>query len=53
MYGNITIVEGPTEEHHDDPEKLAAFEAKIDRGEKIEPHDWMPREYRRQLIRMI
>lgn len=37
----------------DDPEKLAAFEAKIDAGEKIEPHDWMPFDYRRQLIRMI
>lgn len=37
----------------EDPEKLAEFEAKIDRGEKIEPTDWMPHEYRRQLIRMI
>jgi ring-1,2-phenylacetyl-CoA epoxidase subunit PaaA len=37
----------------DDPEKLAAFEARIARGEKIEPHDWMPVEYRKQLIRMI
>ncbi|MFW5943484.1 MAG: 1,2-phenylacetyl-CoA epoxidase subunit PaaA [Chloroflexota bacterium] len=34
-------------------EKLAAFEARIARGEKIEPGDWMPEEYRRQLIRMI
>lgn len=34
-------------------EKLAAFEARIARGEKIEPGDWMPDEYRRQLIRMI
>ncbi|HUF37863.1 MAG TPA: 1,2-phenylacetyl-CoA epoxidase subunit PaaA [Anaerolineales bacterium] len=32
---------------------LAAFEARIARGEKIEPGDWMPDEYRRQLIRMI
>lgn len=37
----------------DDPVLLEAFEAKIDRGEKIEPHDWMPAEYRRQLLRMI
>ena len=37
----------------DDPVKLAEFEARIDRGEKIEPHDWMPYEYRRQLTRMI
>ena len=32
---------------------LEAFEARIQRGEKIEPGDWMPAEYRRQLIRMI
>lgn len=35
------------------PEQLAAFEARIARGEKIEAGDWMPAEYRRQLIRMI
>lgn len=29
------------------PEKLAEFEARITRGEKIEPGDWMPDEYRR------
>ncbi|HEX9029477.1 MAG TPA: 1,2-phenylacetyl-CoA epoxidase subunit PaaA [Anaerolineales bacterium] len=34
-------------------EKLKEFEARIARGEKIEPGDWMPDEYRRQLIRMI
>src|SRR5690554_911288 len=33
--------------------RLAAFQARIDAGEKIEPGDWMPDEYRRQLIRMI
>jgi len=33
--------------------KLAAFEARIQRGDKIEPHDWMPLDYRKQLIRMI
>jgi ring-1,2-phenylacetyl-CoA epoxidase subunit PaaA len=33
--------------------KLATFEARIARGEKIEPTDWMPDEYRKQLIRMI
>lgn len=32
---------------------LADFEARIARGEKIEPGDWMPEEYRRNLIRMI
>ena len=33
--------------------KLAQFEARIARGEKIEPGDWMPDKYRHQLIRMI
>ena len=37
----------------EDPAKLEEFQARIDRGEKIEPHDWMPAMYRRQLIRMI
>ncbi len=37
----------------EDPKKLAAFEAMIAAGEKVEPQDWMPFEYRRQLIRMI
>jgi ring-1,2-phenylacetyl-CoA epoxidase subunit PaaA len=32
---------------------LEEFEARIARGEKIEPGDWMPDEYRKQLIRMI
>ncbi len=53
MYGNISIVDAPQQQVQEDPELLAAFEAKIARGEKIEPHDWMPAEYRRQLIRMI
>ena len=33
--------------------KLAVFEARIAAGERIEPTDWMPDEYRKQLIRMI
>jgi ring-1,2-phenylacetyl-CoA epoxidase subunit PaaA len=55
MYGNFSVVEPAVHDPNqvDDPEKLAEFEARIDRGEKIEPHDWMPAEYRRQLIRMI
>ena len=32
---------------------LAAFEARVARGDKVEPGDWMPHEYRRQLIRLI
>ncbi len=34
-------------------EKSTHFEARIARGEKIEPGDWMPDKYRQQLIRMI
>ena len=39
----------------DDPTdaQIAEFEARIARGEKIEPGDWMPDAYRQQLIRMI
>ncbi len=33
--------------------RLARFEARINRGEKIEPADWMPDAYRQQLIRLI
>jgi len=54
MYGNISVtdINGPIGQD-EDPELLAEFEARIERGEKIEPSDWMPAEYRRQLIRMI
>jgi ring-1,2-phenylacetyl-CoA epoxidase subunit PaaA len=55
MYGGGYI--GPEDKKQnviqDDPEKLAAFEARIAAGEKIEPRDWMPADYRKQLIRMI
>lgn len=56
MYGGGYIPDEEkrqTQQTADDPVKLAEFEARIDRGEKIEPHDWMPQEYRKQLIRMI
>lgn len=43
----------PVADTQPDAAKVAAFEARIARGEKIEPGDWMPDEYRRQLIRMI
>lgn len=55
MYGGGYIQEPDKKQDapQDDPQKLAEFEARIDRGEKIEPRDWMPYDYRRQLIRMI
>ncbi|WGH80206.1 1,2-phenylacetyl-CoA epoxidase subunit PaaA [Jannaschia ovalis] len=37
----------------DNSPKAAAFQARIDRGEKIEPKDWMPEGYRKTLIRQI
>ncbi len=42
-----------SEATQDDPEQLAAFQARIDAGEKIEPKDWMPEGYRKNLIRQI
>jgi ring-1,2-phenylacetyl-CoA epoxidase subunit PaaA len=39
--------------HTEDTTLLIPFEARINAGEKIEPKDWMPEKYRRQLIRMI
>lgn len=55
MYGNISVVDATNANDtlEENPQRLAEFEAKIERGEKIEPTDWMPREYRRQLTRMI
>jgi ring-1,2-phenylacetyl-CoA epoxidase subunit PaaA len=37
----------------EDPKLLEAFEARIARGESIEPKDWMPERYRKQLTRMM
>ena len=55
MYGGGTIFEPIKHDvlKDEDPIKLAEFEARIERGEKIEPQDWMPKLYRKQLIRMI
>jgi ring-1,2-phenylacetyl-CoA epoxidase subunit PaaA len=54
MYGNAYIDKNEKmSAEADDPIKLEEFEARIARGEKIEPDDWMPSDYRKQLIRMI
>ena len=37
----------------DDSARVAAFEARVAAGETIEPKDWMPERYRRQLVRMM
>ena len=51
MYGNSNLTKDFIVD--DDPIKLADFETRISSGDKIEPKDWMPKEYRKQLIRMI
>ena len=42
-----------SEASQEDPDMLAAFQERIDAGEKIEPKDWMPEGYRKTLIRQI
>ncbi|MEM6886689.1 MAG: 1,2-phenylacetyl-CoA epoxidase subunit PaaA [Pseudomonadota bacterium] len=49
MYAQMIESEGSDE----DPKKLAAFQSRIDAGQKIEPRDWMPDGYRRTLVRQI
>ena len=54
MYGNAYIdPNDKIDSAEESQEKLAAFEARIAAGDKIEPNDWMPDLYRKQLIRMI
>lgn len=55
MYGNLTLEKSDKENfiEGEDTVLLKEFEDRIARGEKIEPKDWMPAEYRKQLIRMI
>jgi len=57
MYGNAYIdpnaKQTPDILAGEDPIKLAAFEARIAQGDKIEPQDWMPKEYRKKRIRII
>ena len=51
MVSATETLQGLTREEY--TTRLDAFEARINRGEKIEPADWMPDEYRNQLIRLI
>jgi len=37
----------------DEAKQMNIFQEKIEAGEKIEPKDWMPERYRKQLIRMM
>ncbi len=48
----VAVAQAPTADVEHD-RRLTAFEARINRGEKIEPGDWMPDQYRQELIRLI
>jgi ring-1,2-phenylacetyl-CoA epoxidase subunit PaaA len=43
----------PVSISRDDPELVAAFEARVAADEFIEPKDWMPEAYRKTLVRQI
>jgi ring-1,2-phenylacetyl-CoA epoxidase subunit PaaA len=49
----MTPKQQPMSAPTEDPQRLAEFEARIARGESIEPKDWMPERYRKQLVRMM
>jgi ring-1,2-phenylacetyl-CoA epoxidase subunit PaaA len=51
-FARVSTIGGVMEEKTRD-QLLEEFEERINRGEKIEPGDWMPEEYRKNLIRMI
>lgn len=52
MYAQLVKSEGmKTSEEQTDEER--DFQARIDRGEKIEPKEWMPEGYRKTLIRQM
>ena len=36
----------------EDPDKLAEFEGRVTRGDIVEPHEWMPHNYRIGMLRM-
>src|SRR3990170_3955543 len=47
------LQKGASVQSIEDPELLAAFEARVAADEFIEPKDWMPEAYRRTLVRQI
>jgi len=51
MYSQGLI--GSDQSTEETPEFLAAFQARIDAEQKIEPNDPMPAGYRKTLVRMI
>ena len=54
MYAQMVQSTGKGVPSKDDmSDEEVAFQDRIDRGEKIEPKDWMPNAYRKNLIRQI
>ena len=51
MYAQLVQTDGRIHEEMTPEER--AFQERIDRGEKIEPKEWMPEGYRKTLIRQI
>ena len=52
MYAQLVSAEGAKSREDMTSEEIA-FQDRIDRGEKIEPKEWMPEGYRKTLIRQI
>jgi ring-1,2-phenylacetyl-CoA epoxidase subunit PaaA len=52
MYAQMVKTEAVSSAEEQSPEGRA-FQQRIDRGEKIEPKEWMPEGYRKTLIRQI
>ena len=52
MYAQLVQTDGLKSAEEMTPEERA-FQERIDRGEKIEPKEWMPEGYRKTLIRQI
>lgn len=53
MYAQMVKSTGSLKSREDMTPEEAAFQDRIDAGDKIEPQDWMPEGYRKTLIRQI
>jgi ring-1,2-phenylacetyl-CoA epoxidase subunit PaaA len=53
MYTQALNVRDAEPAEAEDPAKMAAFLARLEAEDRIEPNDWMPEQYRRTLIRQI
>jgi ring-1,2-phenylacetyl-CoA epoxidase subunit PaaA len=49
----LSLEKQVTQPAAEDPERLAAFESRVNAESRIEPKDWMPAAYRRTLVRQI